>query len=208
LQPFLTKLPKGIRARIIELPRTDSDEDLRQYYGLMDVFVHASKIGESFGMVLCEAMLSGIPVITIATPLRNNSQIEVVSHGKAGLVVQNQKQMINAMIMIQKDFKGLELMKRSAREWIIEKYDVPVVSHMLVKLAIVTLASDSSQNLAMRLAANPEICSSAPPNLFCDIYKSAGLRLSLFDRILTSLINRPMSRRVISIVHAIKSRMR
>lgn len=78
LQAMVSKLPEAIRSRIIELPMTDSDEELSRYYGLMDVFVHVSEKGESFGMVLCEAMLSGAPVTTLSTPLRDNSQIEVV----------------------------------------------------------------------------------------------------------------------------------
>ena len=52
----------------------------------MDGFLHVSRIGESFGMVLCEAMLCGVPVVTLSTPLKDNSQLEVVGprRGRAG----------------------------------------------------------------------------------------------------------------------------
>lgn len=35
-----SRLPENIRSRIVELPITDSDVELRRYYSLMDTFVH------------------------------------------------------------------------------------------------------------------------------------------------------------------------
>jgi hypothetical protein len=63
----------------------------------MDVFLHASQIGESFGMVLAESLLCGVPVITLATPHRDNSQLEVVGHESGGLIVASVLGMIEAM---------------------------------------------------------------------------------------------------------------
>lgn len=51
---------------VVALPKTNSDAKLWQYYGLMDVFVHARKKGKSFGMVRSHAVRS----ITLNTPLR------------------------------------------------------------------------------------------------------------------------------------------
>lgn len=207
LQAMASKLPEAIQSRIIELPMTDSDEELRRYYGLMDVFVHASRKGESFGMVLCEAMLSGVPVITMSTPLRDNSQIEVVQNGKTGVVVQNLEQLIRAMIEIQKDESAFHSMQQNGREWVTEQFDIAVVSRLLLTLAPIALASTSSQDLASRLLTTPGITSVAPPGLYRDLLKSAGLDQSLTDFILTPLINRPTSRRLISLAREVQRRM-
>ena len=77
---------RAVRARIVSLPVTASDRRLSECLTAMDGFLHLSRIGESFGMVLCEAMLCGVPVVTLSTPLKDNSQLEVVGHGVGGIV--------------------------------------------------------------------------------------------------------------------------
>lgn len=208
LKGLVAKLPSGICSRVIELPITDSDAELRRYYSLMDVFVHVSEKGESFGMVLCEAMLCGIPVITMSTPLRDNSQIEVVSNAKTGLVVRNRPQLISAMMDIQKNKAAFQSMRQNAPESVIERYDIPVVNRLLLTLATIALASSSSQDLTRRLAATPEIISAAPSTLYSDLLKDASLQPSFTDRVLTPLVNQPISRRAITLARAVQSRMR
>ncbi len=60
--------------------------ELSIVYTGIDVFLHVSEIGESFGMVLAESLLCNTPVVTLATPWADNSQGEVVRHGIGGLV--------------------------------------------------------------------------------------------------------------------------
>jgi glycosyltransferase involved in cell wall biosynthesis len=63
----------------------DKDDELSAYYSAMDVFAHSSQLGESFGMVLVEAMLCGVPIVTRARPFRDNSQCVIVAR-KNGIV--------------------------------------------------------------------------------------------------------------------------
>ena len=208
LRAMVAKLPAGIRSRVVELPVTDSDMQLHRYYSVVDVFAHISQKGESFGMVLCEAMLSGIPVITMSTPLRDNSQIEVVPNGKAGIVVQNLQQLTKAMIDIQKDETAMQTMRNQARQAVTNRFDVPVVSRLLVKLATIALASNSNQDLVRCLSEDSEVVSSAPASLYKDLLRSAGLQPSLSERILTPLVNQPISRHAIDFARAVQSRLR
>lgn len=99
-------------------------------------------------MVLCEAMLCEVPIITMSTPLRDNSQIEVVPNGKAGTVVQNLPQLIRAMLDIQKNYAVLQTMRREARQSVIDRLDIPAVTRRLVELAKTALASSSNQDLS------------------------------------------------------------
>lgn len=62
------------------------DGALRKVYSSMDLFLHIAGIGESFGYVNAEAVLTGTPVLTMATPWFGNSQIEVVENGVSGFV--------------------------------------------------------------------------------------------------------------------------
>ena len=62
--------------RLIE-PLGD-DEAVRELYWAADVFAHDAVRGESFGNVIVEAMLCGIPVVYRGRPLRDNTPHEFV----------------------------------------------------------------------------------------------------------------------------------
>ena len=85
-RPRIDAMSPDIRRRVRILPECDSDQTLRALYGSLDCFIHAAKTGESFGLVLTEAMLCGAPVVTVSRPYKDNSQIEVVRNGVDGLV--------------------------------------------------------------------------------------------------------------------------
>lgn len=88
-------LPADLRARVHVRPFISGDGALRQAYSLLDVFAHASRMGESFGLVLAEALLCGIPALSIAIPHRGNSQIEVI--GPGGIVAGNPRTYTHAL---------------------------------------------------------------------------------------------------------------
>ncbi len=206
LKGMVRDLPAGIRARVLELPMTESDAELRRYYGLMDVFVHLADRGESFGMVLCEAMLSGRPVITMSTPLRDNSQIEVVQHKKTGIVVQNLRQTIEAMLACKEDQAAYESARRQAPIWVREQYDIPVVTQKLLAIARIALAAASPQDMVRRLVELPGAIAEAPAGLYRDLLSSAGIKQSWQDSVLTPLVNRPTSLLAISLIRPSASR--
>jgi glycosyltransferase involved in cell wall biosynthesis len=54
----------------IYLPETVDEEEIASTYQLMDIMLHTSRIGESFGMTLVEGMLFGLPILTNSTDFR------------------------------------------------------------------------------------------------------------------------------------------
>ena len=79
----------------------DNTPDLQQlvtYYKCMDVFIAASNIGESFGMVIAEAMSLAVPVLTISTENNDNAQIELVDNNVTGLVVKHDSEMVTSAL--------------------------------------------------------------------------------------------------------------
>jgi glycosyltransferase involved in cell wall biosynthesis len=204
LQQLIADLPESIRSRVVELPIVDNDMDLQRYYHLMDAFVHISNKGESFGMVLCEAMLSGLPVITKSTPLRDNSQVEVVQNNKTGFVVANPEQLVSAMQAIQSDDLKLQSMRENAPKWVRESFDLAVVNRHLLKLASMALESASRRELAEKLAADPDGISCVPGSAYRSLLESAGIRQGLLDSVMTGMINTPLSRGAIDFVRSVQ----
>jgi glycosyltransferase involved in cell wall biosynthesis len=72
-----------------------SDQELIACLQHADVFIHASKY-EAFGIVLAEAMAAGLPIVA-----RNSTAIPyVVPKDKAGLLFENKKELVDAVISI------------------------------------------------------------------------------------------------------------
>lgn len=66
----------GQLGNVSRLPITADEQSLREYYWAADVFAHIAQRGESFGNVLLEAILSGLPTVSLARPYRDNTPWE------------------------------------------------------------------------------------------------------------------------------------
>jgi glycosyltransferase involved in cell wall biosynthesis len=122
------RLPGGVRDRVVSLPVTASDRRVAECLTAMDGFLHLARIGESFGMVLCEAMLCGVPVVTLSTPLKDNSQLEVVGHGVGGLVALTPRAVPDAMVALIADADLRARVRASGPEWVRRRFGVGRVS--------------------------------------------------------------------------------
>lgn len=91
---FKEKLKMIIKEKNIEncVKISEYTSDINRFYRSLDLFILPSIVKESFGLVLCEAMVCGVPVITT----NSGAQEEIVQNGVNGLVVET------------KDLKGLE----------------------------------------------------------------------------------------------------
>lgn len=87
-----------IADKLLIFDTTSNLEQLLYYYRSIDIFLAASHLGESFGMVIAEAMTAGIPVVTVSTPYRDNAQIELVDQGETGFVVEHDSEKLAAAI--------------------------------------------------------------------------------------------------------------
>src|SRR5262245_5079689 len=68
--------------RFVILPATADAEELRLTMSALDVVLHTSSIGESFGYGIAEPMNLGRPVITHSVPWNDQAQIELVRQGE------------------------------------------------------------------------------------------------------------------------------
>ena len=123
-----SSLPNSIRRhpRVCIHPKMLTSEELSQFYSACNAMVSMSGNGESFGYVNAEAMACETPVIALATPYRDNAQLEMVS-GYGGVVIHTPGQLIAAIKNIWRgNFRG-DLCRRS----IVDRYSFSTVSAML-----------------------------------------------------------------------------
>ena len=109
---------------------------VRDFYQRLDIFTHGSRIGETFGCVIAEAMASGIPVVTLSTPQRKkaNAQVELVEHNVTGFVCRWQWQYAGAVIELLEN-EGLRTMfGRRSYEKAREQFDATRLTKKLEQL--------------------------------------------------------------------------
>ena len=157
LRASLTRLPDHIRRRVVLIDFMQNDHLLGDIYGSMDVFLHAARIGESFGMVLAEALLCGVPVITLSTPDKDNSQLEVVGHETGGLVVAGAAGMIEAMGRLADPALRLRYANQGCRE-IVRRFSAEALMPTAMDIAQLVSEGLSPSQLRRRLLARPHLC--------------------------------------------------
>ncbi|PIT04891.1 hypothetical protein TSA1_32210 [Bradyrhizobium nitroreducens] len=168
----------------------DDDARLSGFYSAMDAFLHLAEIGESFGMVLCEALLCGTPIITLSTPLRDNSQLEVVGHERGGLVARDLEGVVDAMVRVQED-QALRLRVRNeAPTWVASRFAVDVVASSAIHIYEALMAAADKADLQRRLNAAGE----GPPDLaWLNAIQLDGLGAAptAFQKVLFRLLHMP-----------------
>lgn len=113
----------NITDKLIIFENTPDLKTLLLYYTVLDIFLAASKIGESFGIVIAEAMTIGIPVVTISTPTRDNAQIELVDNGQTGLVVERDiEKIVSALLVLYKDEKTRNKLSVLSKQKVAKEY--------------------------------------------------------------------------------------
>lgn len=101
---IITRIKKSkFKNQIIVLDKIYNDQFLKKIYSSMNLFLHISGSGESFGYTIVEAILSRTPVATLATPWCGNTQIEIVKNNICGFVVHKKK---SFHLLIEKLLKG------------------------------------------------------------------------------------------------------
>jgi glycosyltransferase involved in cell wall biosynthesis len=104
--------------RFVLLPATLEAEELRLTLSALDVVLHTSSIGESFGYGIAEPMNLGKPVLTHSVPWQDQAQIELVRHGVCGFVTSTPAAMAAAMVKLAADSELRQTMGRQAQRHI------------------------------------------------------------------------------------------
>jgi glycosyltransferase involved in cell wall biosynthesis len=174
LQPQLDALSADARARVRVLPLTDSDGELRALYGSLDCFLHASVNGESFGLVLTEAMLCGAPVVTASRPHKDNSQVDVVRHRVDGLVAASTDALDEALKTMHGDASLRQRLRETAASGVIQRFAAQTVAATAIRVMEHALAHGDQKQLLNALQTDGTLVTDTD-----DAYAMARLRDSI-----------------------------
>lgn len=143
------QLPDPIGRRVRVMEAVHDDALLAGAYAAMDVFLHSSRIGESFGMVLVESMLQKTPVVTLSTPEHDNGQVEVVGDKIGGRVALDVDGLLRYLIHFYEDRSALAVAGESGARRTAELYGVDRVRRRLQSIVeVVGHESEAAVDLA------------------------------------------------------------
>ncbi|MDR1947443.1 MAG: glycosyltransferase family 4 protein [Desulfovibrio sp.] len=107
---------EGLEKHVLFLPPALTDEDLAGFFNRLSFFAHANNTGESFGMVIAEAMAAGLPVVTHpCRDWRDNAQAELVKDGVTGFVADGPQAYAEAVVRLLTDASLCRAMGTAAR---------------------------------------------------------------------------------------------
>lgn len=215
IEDKVKNLTANIRKKvfIVEPILNADDNQLRLLYSTMDVMVHASRIGESFGIVLAESLLCETPVITLSSPTKDNSQTEIIEHNKTGKVVNNYKGFVDAMTELLHNQKQLSTMGKDGRKQIIDKFDNQYVSRRLELLCNSFLACRNQVDNQIKILKEYNFPTKISQNQIFQKLNSFNGTVSVYDKLMTQLVHQPALYRfytnsILTLKHAYFARIR
>lgn len=126
---------RGLAAQVEFLEPVADDAGLAAFFATIGVLAHANDTGETFGMVIAEAMAAGLPVVTHPCPgLKDNAQLELVEHGVTGLVAATPADYADAVARLLADPALARRMGQAGRARARALFDTPVVAARLMDI--------------------------------------------------------------------------
>lgn len=139
--------------RFIILQATSDAAELSLTTASLDVVLHTSITGESFGYGIAEPMNYGKPVIANSTPWLDQAQIELVRHGEGGFIASTPQAMAEAILNLAGNVDLRAKLGRNAQSHIRKLAD-PTISMNRLEDALRATASASENPRAIEDLVN------------------------------------------------------
>lgn len=187
---LVKNLPVHIKAKVFVTPKIENDGELRLLYSSMNVMLHASRIGESFGIVLAESLLCETPVIVLSSPTKDNSQVEIIKHQQTGLVVNNAASFIQAMQEIYNCQDKAREFGENGRQDILANYDNEFVCSRLDLLCKLLINNrQESDSITTRLLNENNFITEVPN--FMNVLNGFYGKVPVHEQLIAKLVHHP-----------------
>lgn len=132
----------GFADNVVLYDPVETDDKIAAFLDQVSVLAHANDTGESFGLVIAEAMACGLPVVTHPCEgLKDNAQLELVDDGVTGLVATTAEEYANALKYLFAHPEKARRMGQAGREKAHRLYRMQTVTRQLESLYIELLES-------------------------------------------------------------------
>ncbi|MBG0790759.1 MAG: glycosyltransferase family 4 protein [Desulfovibrionaceae bacterium] len=122
----------GLADNVVLHDPVETDGEICAFLDRVSVLAHANDTGESFGLVIAEAMACGLPVVTHpAEGLRDNAQLELVDDRVTGLVAADAEEYANALKYLFAHPEKARRMGRAGREKAQRLYRMQTIARQL-----------------------------------------------------------------------------
>jgi glycosyltransferase involved in cell wall biosynthesis len=108
---------------------------------MMDIMLHTSRIGESFGVSLVEGMYFGLPIVTNSTDYRDftlferdNSQTEIVQDSVNGYIEQTPEAMAQKIVALIQDVDTMQHIAQANKKYAEATFGSQVITNCLEKI--------------------------------------------------------------------------
>lgn len=133
----ITKINKSLlKKHCIFLAETGKESEVHRFYQAIDVLAHSSKIGESFGNTLNEAMYWKKAVVTNSTPHRDNGQVEQIDHMQTGIIANHPETFARAVVFLAKNKAEALRMGENGRHKVTTEYNPTATTRRLEKVFV------------------------------------------------------------------------
>lgn len=107
-------------------------EDMELFYKRLNLFILPSVVKEAFGLVLCEALYCGVPVITTDS----GAQTEIIEKNINGLIVvsENVEELYNAILTIYRNYNSYIKNSRLSKDKVLKNFTSEKCSKSLLKI--------------------------------------------------------------------------
>ena len=125
------------------------NEEVKHYYKIAYLFATAS-LTETFGIVIIEALASGIPVLAIKAP----GIVDIITDGVEGLLVENEVvKLTDALEKVVRNPQLREELSRGALKTSTQ-YDINIISDRMLSLYQEMIEQEKDRNLKKDLITN------------------------------------------------------
>jgi len=116
------ELAKLLCLDVAFIPVTKEWADISNFLSTLDIYVHSGGAGETLCIAIQEAMMHGLPVITMEIPEKANGQIGTL--GDCGIVTRNIEEYADAIRQLSDNVDARRALGKRARAYAIKNYSL------------------------------------------------------------------------------------